>query len=103
MSPAARATDPWTSKDAAMRAAVAPLQDRLIYLFEQTFPMTDDELIAEYSRAASHLHWAPASPSGIRSRRSELVHMGYLIDTGKTRLTTTGRHSIVWGLPYQLH
>ena len=103
MSPAARATDPWTSKDAAMRAAVAPLQDRLIYLFENSFPMTDDELIAEYARAATRFHWKPASPSGIRSRRSELVDMGYLIDTGRTALTPSGRHTIIWGLKWLLN
>ena len=103
MSPAARSTDPWTSKDAAMRVAVQPLQDRLIYVFEAGYPMTDDELLLEYARAASLYRWKPATPSGIRSRRSELVEKGLLIDTGKTRLTATGRHSIVWGLPDRLH
>jgi len=103
VSPAARATDPWTSKDAAMRVAVQPLQDRLLYLFEKGFPMTDDQLIETYEWQAGLYHWKPATPSGIRSRRAELVNAGYLIDTGKTRLTASGRHSIMWGLPFQLH
>jgi hypothetical protein len=65
--------------------------------------MTDDELIEAYRVAAIHYRWNPATPSGIRSRRSELVTTDDLIDTGRTALTPSGRHTIIWGLKWLLN
>jgi hypothetical protein len=37
-----------------------------------------------------------ASPSGIRSRRAELVDLELVEDSGERRLLSTGRRAIVW-------
>lgn len=41
----------------------------------------------------------PQTDSGLRTRRSELVKKGLLVDTGRRELLDTGRSSKVWGLP----
>ena len=103
MSARARSTDPWTSMDAAMKVATQPLKSRILYLFEEhRSPLTDEQLIALYRKQAISYRWSPASDSGIRSRRSELVDEGELIDTGRTELTVSGRHTTLWGLPWLL-
>lgn len=38
------------------------------------------------------------TPSHARGRRSELVRLGFVEDTGTTRKTTTGRNAAVWRL-----
>lgn len=38
------------------------------------------------------------SPSGQRSRRSELVNAGLVVDSGIRRLTKSGRKSIAWAV-----
>jgi hypothetical protein len=103
MSARARLTDPWTSMDAAMRVATQPLKSRVLYLFEEyRYPLTDEQLIALYRKQAISYRWSPASDSGIRSRRSELVDEGELIDTGRVEKTVSGRSTILWGLPWLL-
>ena len=100
----ARSTDPWTSKDAAMRVATLPLKHRIMHIFEEhKFPLTDEQLILEYRNRVRDYRWTMASDSGIRSRRSELVADGYVIDTGRTELTVSGRHTILWGMPWILN
>lgn len=58
-------------------------------------PRTDPELIDAYR----HLKKAPpASESGIRTRRAELVDKGMVHDTGKRSVTPYGRKAIVWSV-----
>jgi len=103
MSARARLTDPWTSMDAAMRVSTQPLKSRILYLFEEhRYPLTDEQLIALYRKQAISYRWSNASDSGIRSRRSELVDDGELIDTGRVEKTVSGRSTILWGLPWLL-
>lgn len=57
--------------------------------------MTDEQLcmrMAEDQRL-------PVSVSGVRTRRSELVAAGKIVDTGQRVPTRTGRQAIVWGMP----
>jgi len=65
----------------------------ILGLFRKHGPMVDDRLImvaAEFSAGRK------MSVSGIRTRRSELVRLGMVRDTGRRRVLQTGRLSIVW-------
>ena len=90
--PRARNTDPETSHEAAKSLGdLRPRQRAVVRVFERWGQLTDGEL--------RHLYDGPAqSDSGLRTRRSELVALGVLFDTGSRRVTGSGRKSIVWGL-----
>jgi hypothetical protein len=93
-----RKMDPFTSHLAAsLIMDTTTLQIRILHCFESCEGgLTDEELIVVYKRV-----WGisfPATDSSIRSRRSELVNKGNVIDTGKTRLTKAGNKSIVWNI-----
>jgi len=101
LEPVARRTDPQTSHAAAasarpsagaIRAHVLEAL-RLAGQSARLRGLTDDELLAEFERRG----W-PGTPSGIRTRRRELVdeEPAQVIDTGTTRKTATGRSAIVW-------
>jgi hypothetical protein len=101
LEPVARRTDPPTSHAAAASARVGAgvirahvLEAlRLASRSPRLHGLTDDELLAEFERR----NW-PGTPSGIRTRRRELVDADppQVIDTGTTRKTATGRSAIVW-------
>ena len=94
----ARNTDPATSHAAAEAVGdTTPLQRRLIVLFEFAHDgLNDEQLVMNYKNAYGIAF--PSTESSIRSRRSDLVAKGYLIDSGKTRPTLHGNKSIVWKL-----
>jgi hypothetical protein len=95
--PRARNTDPTTSHQAAAtitRTAVTDTQRMVLDALQAHGPLTDEQLcqrIAEVERK-------PVSVSGVRTRRSELVTDGRVIDTGDRQPTRAGRQAIVWGL-----
>lgn len=92
MTPVARRTDPGTSWAAANSVTrVRASQWRIYIILLDSDGLTDEELI----RAVASGGWQ-MSDSGVRSRRSELVHLGWVHDTGTRRLTAAGRHTIVW-------
>lgn len=95
--PKARNTDPATSHQAAAtitRTAVTETQQRIIETLQTHGPLTDEQLC---QRIAADLS-KPVSVSGVRTRRSELVTDGRVIDTGQRQQTRSGRNAIVWGL-----
>ena len=63
-------------------------------MFEVHGPLTDEELVRRYVAADEGLRFQ--SPSGLRTRRSELVKAGLLRDTGQRKVGSTGRKMIVW-------
>jgi hypothetical protein len=93
--PNARTTDPTTSHEAAARVRNVTEQQRAI-LNILAVPMTDEELVARYENIMTAGLAPMASPSGIRSRRSELVYLHLVTDSKDRRKLRTGRNAIVW-------
>jgi hypothetical protein len=90
--PNARTTDPETSHEAAMSVTnITPLKQEILQRLMT--PMTDTDLY-QLLRTDSRLI---VTESGVRSRRSELVQVGLVRDTGKRVRLATGRRAIVWG------
>lgn len=97
--PSARKTDPETSHDAARSIKEPKLSESrlaIVRIFRKHGRMNDESLAAYYASLMSDGSAPYLSPSGLRSRRSELVDMGYLTDTGLRAPTYSGRQSIVW-------
>lgn len=93
--PNARKTDPATSYEAAGSVKnISETQKAILFLLQ--FPMTDEDLIDRYYAHASVGGAPNASPSGIRSRRAELVARGLVADSGERSKLASGRSAIVW-------
>lgn len=91
----ARTLDPATSHQAAASVEnITETQQHILLLL--AFPHTDDELVDAFYNMADANGWKQASPSGIRSRRAELVARGLVVDTGERRKSWSGRQAIVW-------
>ena len=90
--PRSRSTDPTTSHAAA--ASVGNLTDtkRRILDLVSADPSTDFEIRTLWDAAG----YPTISDSGLRTRRSELVSDGFLVDSGATRVGPTGRLYVVW-------
>jgi len=88
----ARRSDPDTSHAAARSLSDDKLresQGAVLGHFVEHGPMTDLDLGNVYDGP-------PQSPSGLRTRRSELVGRGLLEDAGTRKRLTSGRYAIVW-------
>lgn len=53
---------------------------------------TDEQIAESYTRGS----WPAQSPSGLRTRRKELVEAGLVEDSGERVTLPSGRDSIVW-------
>jgi hypothetical protein len=76
-------------------------QRGVFHLLKSAGPLTDTELVELYPTARRVLdrgHRYPEQrPSGIRTRRNELVARGAVIDTGeRVRLPGSRRASTIW-------
>jgi len=90
-SPTARPTDPATSHEAASSVRnVRESQQLILWYLVNIGPKTDED-IYEYAMVQKAM-----SPSGARTRRSELVRQGLVVDSGERRKTKAGRQTIVW-------
>lgn len=95
MTPVARNTDPETSHEAAQSVRnVTDTHKRIMALFSRFGPMTDSDLWEMWVVN----HQPTISQSGLRSRRSELVASGHVVDTGERTKLASGRRAIVWDL-----
>lgn len=93
-----RRTDPSTSWEAGRRLSpesTRELYNDIIFVMWNNVKLdglTDEELIFVLTEQMFKKY----TPSGIRSRRSELVEAGWLRDSGQRRNTKAGRPAIVW-------
>ena len=88
----ARRDDPDTSHAAAASVtALTATRLAIIDVLATYGPATDETI-------ALHYDGPPASPSGLRTRRSELVRAGKVYDTGRRQRLRSGRHAVVWAL-----
>lgn len=91
-----RTTDPVHSIQAAPdRAHVSRGQEAVYECLRLFSPLTDEKLIEKYALWRLHHVWPMQSPSGIRSRRAELVRLGLVVADGEGR-TAAGRKCSKW-------
>lgn len=98
-----RRGDPVTSHEAAASIeseAIRASQQAVLECFAHFGPMYDEELVQKYGWTYLSRGWPSQSPSGLRSRRSELVKRhGKLRDSGmKVFPPGKTRRAIVWEL-----
>lgn len=97
----ARSNDPETSKRAASSVVnLGRTRDAIRSILESYGPSTDDRIGVIY-RGLSMMFGGDlpeVSTSGLRSRRSELVRLGLIEDSGQRAKTQSGRDSIIWRL-----
>lgn len=87
----ARRTDPETSHAAAKSVGSVEITELQRWIFDALEePMSDEQL---WNALAGR---GRLTPSGVRTRRSELVEQGFVCDSGRRTSTTSGRQSIVW-------
>jgi hypothetical protein len=90
----ARRTDPDTSWAAAHSVTELREKQRLVYeILEHYGPLTDQGIAGYYGHDPS---LPIQSPSGLRTRRCELVDKGLVKDTGERVKLRTGRRAAVW-------
>ena len=99
----ARSTDPVTSHEAAASLesdAIRASQQAVYECFRHYGPMYDEEFIQKYGWAARTHGWPEQSPSGLRTRRSELVTRHRKLEDSGRRVLPPGktRRTIVWQL-----
>lgn len=89
----ARNTDPWTSHAAAESLEPDKLrlsQEAVLRFLRRHGPMDDGKLVKTYNGDV------PQSPSGLRTRRAELVAKGLVVDSGDVVVMPSGRKAIIW-------
>ena len=91
----ARRRDPGTSHAATASVRdIRESQQYVLSLFRKFGPMTDERLaLRVVEDQASHVK---LSPSGIRTRRNELVRLQLVRFTGRRERISTGREARVW-------
>lgn len=92
----ARNTDPQTSHDAAEKVKRMEEQRLAILVLLKATPLTDENIADLYELVWESQGFPPPTPSGLRSRRNELVRDGRVEATGDKKPTRSGCKSIVW-------
>lgn len=95
----ARRTDPQHSHDAARSVVnLGRTREAILDILRRLGPLSDEGIADRYELDMLHGRFEPCSPSGLRSRRSELVRMGFVCDSGLTGKTAAGRACTIWKL-----
>ena len=93
----ARKSDPTTSHEAAKSVRnITATQQRILDVLEGYGPMNDEQLFEIFDYQFRKAGLPRVSESGLRSRRSELVARGLVVDSGERQKMASGRNSIVW-------
>jgi len=92
VSAVARATDPLTSHEAAASVGDVRESQRMVLMMLNAVGPGTDEALVEHAGKVGY----PISPSGLRTRRSELVRLGLVEDSGERERLASGRRAIVW-------
>lgn len=94
----ARRTDPWTSWAAnlSLPADLRPRQHAVLNVFARHGPMSLSQLLDAYNEDAKRGYHPPQSPSGVRTRASELGEKGRIVVVG-SRVNDNHRHEQVLG------
>ena len=91
----ARNSDPDTSWQAANSITdINDRQQQVLAVLISFGPLTDHDLQVAYQNSGR----PPQSPSGLRTRRAELVDRGLVVDTGKRKTLPSGRSAILWDI-----
>lgn len=102
--PAARRSDPATSHAAARsidKRTQMTCQQAVLACLTLLRYSDDVNLCVTYERIAGQHGWPVQSQSGIRTRRSELVAAGLVVDTGRKVTLASGRQAVVWAVTQQ--
>jgi hypothetical protein len=99
-----RTSDPETSREAALSiddAKITKIQKEILSLYRTRGPMIDEQLVVEfynlqYSKQLREEEPNYSSDSGLRTRRSDLVKLGMVVDTGERGTTRSGRSAVIW-------
>lgn len=95
----AKIGDPTTSHNAAGTVdGVTDAQARVVVLLARYGAATDEDLADRYQRMIRLLGWPLISPSGLRTRRAELVERGDVIASDVEGRTASGRSATIWRL-----
>jgi hypothetical protein len=82
------------------RASITMRQRGVYHVLKHFGSMTDTDLVAVYNCIIPHLNrgerYPQQSPSGIRTRRNELVVKGYVEATGDRVKLPSGKYTPVW-------
>lgn len=93
----ARHSDPHTSHEAAKTVrGITESQERILEIITYFGPLSDETIAVHYARMADLNRWKLMSPSGLRSRRAELVAQGKVRDSGRRGTTASGRATTIW-------
>lgn len=98
---ASRATDPETSRQAAASISkdkMRETQRQILEVLGRFGPSCDEDIAIHFRQLSEIEAWPLQSPSGLRSRRAELVNAGLVRDSGQRTKTSSGRQTIVWEL-----
>jgi hypothetical protein len=80
---------------AASKSTLTPGQNAVLGFLKRRGPLTDGELVALYPADRTAVTQAVQTPSGLRTRRAELVKKGYVTQHSVTK-SLTGRQTVKW-------
>jgi len=95
----ARRTDPATSHEAAASIVsdkIRASQDAVLKILARYGPLTDERIAEVYRLHGESMRLPAQSPSGLRTRRKELVDRGLVVDSGGSARSASGRRVIIW-------